>query len=1261
MSEPASAIEQPAQEAVAPAPKSGMGSFLVAWSGQVVSTLGSGLTSFALGVWLFQRSGSATQWTLLVFCYTFATVLALPFAGALVDRWDRRNALIVSNLGAALGSGALAALAWSGHLHPWQAYAAAMVTASFNAFQLPAFNATVPLLVSREQLGRTAGLVQLGMAVPSIVGPLLAGALVVAVGLGGILVLDLASFGIALLTLLVVRFPRAAQSPESAASRGSLGKEIAFGWKYLRARPGLLALLYTFAGVNFCLGMVQAVLPPMVLGFASPAALGTTLTIAGLGMAAGGIVMSVWGGPKRRVRGIFLFLCLLAAILFLAGFKPSVPLVAAAGFLFMFCFPIVNGCAAAIWQRKIAPDVLGRTYSLQRVIAIAGQPLAALLAGPLAEYVFGPLLLPGGALAGSLGRVIGVGPGRGIALLFITLGIFTYVALVWGWSNPRLRNLEEEVPDAMPSSTSSAAAAPARGPRRPRRWVKRVALAGGALLGLLLLATPLAYVWMRNRLQASLPKLAGEQRVSGVSAPVAIARDARGVPDIQGASRRDVAFATGFVHAQDRLFQMDVLRRLSAGELSALLGPVGLSNDRSVRVHRFRARAKSLLASSPAGIRELLQAYAAGVNAGRASLGEKPFEYLALRTEPEPWRPEDSFLVLLSMFARLQDRGTLEAAVSQMHDAMPAELFQFLNPQGTEWDAPLVGGPLQAPPVPGPAVCDLRQAPKTAELAPPRAAENPLPGSAAWAVAGSRTADGGALLANELHMDLAVPNYWYRVSLSWPDGAGEHHRVTGVTLPGTPAVVLGSNGKVAWGITNSAIDTSDLVLLDVDPSRPDFYATPQGPRRFARHRETIQVKGGAEEEVDADWTVWGPVVGSDGKGRLRALRWVAHEPDGVNFEVFGLETAQTVEQALAVAHRSGVPAVNFIAADAGGHIAWSVMGRIPRRAPGFDGQVAGSWRDTAQRWQGLLPPDDVPQIVDPDSGRVWNANNRSVDGEMLARLGGGAWVFGARARQIRDDLFAVDRATVEDMRRIQLDDRALFVTRWHDLLLSVLTPDAVAADPRRRELRELVEHWGGRAAVGSAGYRMVKAYRLVLGQAVFRSLFSGCSRLPADFDFFPDFTESEGALWRIVTERPPHLLDPRYQSWREELLASVDQMFSVLPPGPLRDRTWGERNTTLIQHPLSRAVPVLGRWLDMPQMQLPGDIDLPRAQLPSWGATLRMVVSPGREAAGYFHMPGGQSGHPLSAHYRDGHADWAAGRPTPFLPGPPVHTLRLLP
>jgi penicillin amidase len=818
------------------------------------------------------------------------------------------------------------------------------------------------------------------------------------------------------------------------------------------------------------------------------------------------------------------------------------------------------------------------------------------------------------------------------------------------------------IPQENAGPPAQAATPPARRPGRARRWLKRLALTLLALVGLALLAVLIGGLWAWSQVKASLPEPGGERRVSGVAAPVTIARDALGIPTIQGASRRDVAFGTGFAHAQDRFFQMDLLRRRSAGELAEVFGPGVLPMDREMRTHRLRVLADRLWAASPPETRQILEAYAAGANAGLADLRKKPFEYLMMRADPRPWSPQDTFLVLFAMFSQLQEEdGFHETAYGHMRDSMPAELFQFLRAQGTEWDAPMEGEPIPAPPVPGPEVCDLRKTPPRASLVPaPFQEPPPVRGSNGWAIAGSHTADGGALLANDLHLDISVPNIWYRASLVWNDAAGPH-RVTGVTLPGAPATVLGSNGKVAWGVTASVVDTADLIVLEVDPARPDFYQTPQGPRRFERHRETLRIKGGGEEALDVDWTIWGPVTGKDHLGRRRALRWVVHEPGAADFKVLGLETVQTLEEALSVAHVAGVPTLNFIAADAGGRVAWTYMGRIPRRVPGFDGEIPGSWADGSRGWVGLLPPEQVPQIVDPASGRLWNGNNRSVSGEALERIGGGAFGFGARARQIRDGLMALDRATAEDMLAVQLDDRALFLGRWRELMLSVLTPEAVAADPRRKEMREVVESWGGHAAVDSAGYRMVRSFRVFTARNLFQNLLGGCSKMPADFQYFFIAQQAEGPLWRLVSERPAHLLNPLYKTWDERLLAVIDEMIGTLPPGPLRDRTWGERNVMRIQHPISMAVPFLGRWLDMPNGPLPGDDDMPRVQHPNFGATLRMVVSPGREQQGYFHMPGGQSGHPLSPHYGDGYSAWAEGKPTPFLPGPPVQTLRLVP
>ena len=281
---------------------------------------------------------------------------------------------------------------------------------------------------------------------------------------------------------------------------------------------------------------------------------------------------------------------------------------------------------------------------------------------------------------------------------------------------------------------------------------------------------------------------------------------------------------------------------------------------------------------------------------------------------------------------------------------------------------------------------------------------------------------------------------------------------------------------------------------------------------------------------------------------------------------------------------------------------------------------------------------------------------------MMELIGRGTYAQSGRATQIRDRLLALERASEADMLTIQLDDEARFLGRWRELLLEVLTDEALVVDPRRAELRRLVEEWGGRAAVDSAGFRMVRAWRIFLAEDLLWQITAACDRRDQRFDVFR-LPAYEGPLWQLVTERPPHLLAPSYADWDELFLAVVDETFEhfTRDGAKLADRTWGQRNTVRIRHPFSRAMPFLARWLDMPATPLPGDAHMPRFQSPTEGASQRSAVSPGREEEGYFHMPVGQSGHPLSPHYRDSHQAWLEGKATPFLPGPAIHTLTLRP
>jgi penicillin amidase len=790
------------------------------------------------------------------------------------------------------------------------------------------------------------------------------------------------------------------------------------------------------------------------------------------------------------------------------------------------------------------------------------------------------------------------------------------------------------------------------------RWTVRIA---AGLVALALAVALGAGVWLRGQLVASLPRLDGELALSGLTAAVRVERDALGVPTLRGASRTDLARATGFLHAQERLFQMDLLRRNAAGELAALLGPALVPLDRRHRVHRFRSLSERDLGQLDEESRALLAAYAAGVNAGLAALGARPPEYLLLRADPEPWRPEDTLLVVRTMYLELQDgAGARESTLGLLHELLPAPLAAFLDPPGTEWDAPLLGEPFATPPAPPPEVVDLRArgpGPPHRALRLP-GAESVRAGSNAWAVAGAHGAGGRGLLANDIHLRLAVPNIWYRASLAWTDAAGAARRVTGITLPGAPPVIAGTNGSVAWGFTNSYVDLADLVLLDVDPDDSTRYRTPGGWRKLERSDETIAVRGADDERLEVLWTIWGPVVDRDHRGRPRALRWVAHDPEAVDLGLFEMESARDLDEALAVAARTALPTQNLVAADRSGRIGWSLMGPLPLRF-GLAGRSPASWAEGDKGWNGYLPPAAYPRVVDPPGGSVWSANQRmAADGI----LGDGGYALGARARRIRDVLRGREGATEQDMLALQLDDRADLFDRWRDLLLEVV--DAEPADARRRELRRFAaEGWSGRASVDSVGYRIVRGFRLQVAEHVLDAILAPC--LAADERFDARYLQQiEGPLWRLVTERPMHLLDPRFRSWDELLLAAADAVARQLldaPDATLAGRTWGERNTVRIRHPLGRAVPLLSRWLDLPPLQLPGDMNVPRVQGVEFGASMRLSVSPGREGHGLFHMPGGQSGHPLSPYYRAGHEAWVRGEALPLLPGPTAHRLTLTP
>jgi penicillin amidase len=790
-----------------------------------------------------------------------------------------------------------------------------------------------------------------------------------------------------------------------------------------------------------------------------------------------------------------------------------------------------------------------------------------------------------------------------------------------------------------------------------KAWSVRVLL---GLLGLVALALLAAWLYLR----ASMAQLDGIRKAPGLVAAVSVARDDHGAPLLQGSNRDDLAYATGFVHAQDRFFQMDLLRRVGAGELAELFGARALPVDKLHRLHRFRARAELVLKAMSDDDRRFIDRYVAGINDGLGALGARPFEYALMGARPRAWTAADSLLVVWAMFFDLQGmQEPRELARGWIAEHTDAAQRDFLLPESTEWDAPLDQAAVAASstPIPPTAPAWWGQRRSGAPIRTASAEFIDAVGSNNWSVAGGRSQDGAAIVSNDMHLGIQLPTTWYRLALQFPDANGKPRRMAGVTLPGAPPlIVVGSNGHVAWGFTNSYGDFMDLVALEADPADPARVRTPNGWETLASHQETILVKDAPAQKFIVRESSLGPL--REAGGRTYAIHWIAHLPASLNANQRKLEAADTLDAALAVATTMGIPAQNFVAGDDKGNIGWTITGMLPHRAQAAGASFPIAAGGAATTWDRPLAPADYPKLVNPASGQLSTANSRQLMGAGAELIGDGGFDLGARNHQVRDSLLALGPKTdLKAVYAITMDDRAIFMAGWRTRAIGALDAAATSGKPQRAEfLRLLGSGWSGHASVESTGYRLARGFMWAMHDQLFDAANGEMAAIDEKAGMHAASTRWPVVLARLLDEKPAGWLPAAYPNWQALELAAIDQVIAQLTGDgkPLASATWGERNTAAIAHPIGMAAPALRRWLSAPADLLPGDANMPRVAGRNFGQSERLTVTPGKEEQGVFNMPGGQSGHPLSPYFLRGHEEWVAGKTVPLLPGPAVHTLR---
>ena len=789
---------------------------------------------------------------------------------------------------------------------------------------------------------------------------------------------------------------------------------------------------------------------------------------------------------------------------------------------------------------------------------------------------------------------------------------------------------------------------------KPRRRSRLGRWLGRAMIVLLLIAAAVIG-WLLAMARSALPDLDGPVPVAGISAPVSVNRDGHGVPTIEAATLDDLFFAQGYITAQDRLFQMDLLRRAAAGELSEIVGDIALKHDRQQRILGIRATAEKGLPAATPEDREQFAAYARGVNAYiRTHRDRLPLEFRALGYSPRPWTEKDSLMIAYQMVQTLSTNPLFalarERVLAKLGPQLTADLYV-----NTSWrdHPPTAAAPgLDAPPPDEPAT-PARSVASAGHLAPselsallgpwlePFLREQPVAlGSNNWVVSGAHTVTGKPLLSNDMHLGHQMPNLWYEAHLHSGD-----FDVAGVTLPGYPYVIVGHNRRVAWGFTNVGPAIEDAFIETFNDQGQ--YLTPDGWKQPEVRREVIHVKGKPDVVVNVEVTRHGPIVTelTSGETRKIALRWTLY--DGIRNPFFQVDSAQNWEQFRRAFSEFDAPGQNVVYADVDGNIGYQATGKVPIRAAG-DGSLPVNGSDNAHEWVSYIPFDKLPSVFNPPSGIIATANGRiTPDGYPYSI--GVQWEAPWRTDRIYRVLGSGRKFAAADMLALETDVYSELDRFVADRFVYAID-HAKNASPRAHQAADILRNWNGQMDANLAAPTIATQARTELRRMLLAAKLGDypLSGGPESWETYHWMMET---VWleNVLTNHPARWLPPTYASYDDLLAAAMDEGLKKAP-ADLNSWKWGPQDSVTIQNPILGRIPLLRRWTGPGENPQSGSGYTVKAAGRDYGPSERFTADLSNLDASTLNTVTGQSGNFLSPYYMDQWKAWYTGFtfPLPF-------------